>query len=42
MALYKDKRTSRKRKQLKRIFVSVVAVILVATMGVSTWAIVDK
>ena len=42
MALYKDKRTKRKRKQRRNIFVSVVALILVATMGVSVWAIVDK
>ena len=42
MALYKDKRTNRKRKQRRNIFISVVALVLVATMGVSVWAIVDK
>ncbi len=42
MALYKDKKTSRKRKQQKKIFVSIVALALVVTMGVSIWAIVDK
>ncbi len=42
MALYKDKRTNRKRKQRRNIFVSVVALVLVAAMSVSVWAIVDK
>jgi len=42
VALYKDKRTNRKRKQRRNIFVSVVALVLVAAMSVSVWAIVDK
>lgn len=42
MALYKDKKSSRKRKQRRNLFVSIIAIVLVATMGVSVWAIVDK